>query len=110
MVTKIVSYRKKTSLLEEFGEVAWEGSPYGHIARWQNQRTVKEKHFLCVFVELLNHFLVFFPLQLFIKSNQGGEETTKINYLTFIGTPVQATNMNDFKRVRSSCSSLCLFV
>uniref|UniRef100_A0A3Q2PDF0 Thioredoxin-like 1 n=1 Tax=Fundulus heteroclitus TaxID=8078 RepID=A0A3Q2PDF0_FUNHE len=35
----------------------------------------------------------------FIKSNQGDEETTKINYLTFIGTPVQATNMNDFKRV-----------
>lgn len=38
-------------------------------------------------------------LQLFIKSNQGDEETTKVNYLTFIGTPVQATNMNDFKRV-----------
>ncbi|TRY54242.1 hypothetical protein DNTS_010107 [Danionella cerebrum] len=36
---------------------------------------------------------------LFIKSNQGDEETTKINYLTFIGTPLQATNMNDFKRV-----------
>ncbi|XP_057674980.1 thioredoxin-like protein 1 isoform X1 [Corythoichthys intestinalis] len=36
---------------------------------------------------------------LFIKSNQGDEETTKINYLTFIGNPVQATNMNDFKRV-----------
>uniref|UniRef100_A0A3Q3NKT2 Thioredoxin-like 1 n=1 Tax=Mastacembelus armatus TaxID=205130 RepID=A0A3Q3NKT2_9TELE len=36
---------------------------------------------------------------LFVKSNQGDEETTKINYLTFIGTPVQATNMNDFKRV-----------
>nr|AVD96635.1 thioredoxin-like protein 1 [Hippocampus abdominalis] len=36
---------------------------------------------------------------LFIKSNHGDEETTKINYLTFIGNPVQATNMNDFKRV-----------
>uniref|UniRef100_A0A673INR2 PITH domain-containing protein n=1 Tax=Sinocyclocheilus rhinocerous TaxID=307959 RepID=A0A673INR2_9TELE len=36
---------------------------------------------------------------LFIKSNQGDEETTKVNYLTFIGTPVQATNMSDFKRV-----------
>ncbi|XP_008322538.1 thioredoxin-like protein 1 [Cynoglossus semilaevis] len=36
---------------------------------------------------------------LFVKSNQGDEETTKIKYLTFIGTPVQATNMNDFKRV-----------
>lgn len=45
-----------------------------------------------------------FPPQIFVKSNQGDEETTKINYLTFIGTPVQATNMNDFKRVRRSCS------
>ncbi|XP_029435607.1 thioredoxin-like protein 1 isoform X1 [Rhinatrema bivittatum] len=36
---------------------------------------------------------------LFIQSNQGDEETTKITYFTFIGTPVQATNMNDFKRV-----------
>lgn len=47
---------------------------------------------------------VFFPHQLFIKSNQGDEETTKINYLTFIGTPVQATNMNDFRRVWASCN------
>lgn len=46
--------------------------------------------------------------QMFVKSNQGDEETTKINYLTFIGTPVQATNMNDFKRVWSSYSSLRL--
>lgn len=36
---------------------------------------------------------------MFIRSNLGDEETTKVNYLTFIGTPVQATNMNDFKRV-----------
>lgn len=49
-------------------------------------------------------------LKLFIKSNQGDEETTKINYLTFIGTPVQATNMNDFRRVRSSFSSSFLFL
>lgn len=45
------------------------------------------------------------PHQLFIKSNQGDEETTKINYLTFIGTPVQATNMNDFRRVWASCNN-----
>ncbi|CAD7670591.1 unnamed protein product [Nyctereutes procyonoides] len=32
-----------------------------------------------------------------LLSNQG-EETTRISYFTFIGTPVQATNMNDFKR------------
>ncbi|NP_001279832.1 thioredoxin-like protein 1 [Callorhinchus milii] len=36
---------------------------------------------------------------LFVKSNQGEEETTRIDFLTFIGTPVQATNMGDFKRV-----------
>ncbi|XP_052380879.1 thioredoxin-like protein 1 [Oncorhynchus keta] len=42
---------------------------------------------------------------MFVKNNQGDEETTKINYLTFIGTPVQATNMNDFKRVRSGIST-----
>lgn len=47
----------------------------------------------------------FISEQLFIKSNQGDEETTKINYLTFIGTPVQATNMNDFRRVWTSCNN-----
>ncbi|NXG50656.1 TXNL1 protein, partial [Psilopogon haemacephalus] len=36
---------------------------------------------------------------LFVQSNHGAKETTKISYFTFIGTPVQATNMNDFKRV-----------
>ncbi|XP_015269340.1 PREDICTED: thioredoxin-like protein 1 [Gekko japonicus] len=36
---------------------------------------------------------------LFVQSNQGDEEATRITYFTFIGTPVQATNMNDFKRV-----------
>ncbi|CAB3992499.1 thioredoxin 1, partial [Paramuricea clavata] len=36
---------------------------------------------------------------LFIKDNQGGEETTIINSLSFIGTTVAATNMSDFKRV-----------
>lgn len=36
---------------------------------------------------------------MFVQSNHGDEETTRITYFTFIGTPVQATNMNDFKRV-----------
>ena len=39
--------------------------------------------------------------QLFINDNQGGEETTVINSLSFIGVPVEATNMSDFKRVRN---------
>uniref|UniRef100_A0A8C4QSI9 Thioredoxin-like 1 n=1 Tax=Eptatretus burgeri TaxID=7764 RepID=A0A8C4QSI9_EPTBU len=35
----------------------------------------------------------------FIKDNHGAEETTRVTYLTFVGTPVQATNMSDFKRI-----------
>nr|XP_032834740.1 thioredoxin-like protein 1 [Petromyzon marinus] len=35
----------------------------------------------------------------FVKDNQGGEDTTRICYLSFIGTTVQATNMGDFKRI-----------
>jgi len=37
--------------------------------------------------------------QLFIKDNQDGSDKTHIDYLGFIGTPVNATNMADFKRV-----------
>jgi hypothetical protein len=36
---------------------------------------------------------------IFVQSNQGEEETTRIWYFTFIGSPVQTTNMNNFKRV-----------
>lgn len=36
---------------------------------------------------------------LFVNDNQGGEETTIIYSLSFIGQPVEATNMSDFKRV-----------
>ncbi|KAI8493678.1 PREDICTED: thioredoxin-like protein 1 isoform X2 [Branchiostoma belcheri] len=36
---------------------------------------------------------------IFVKDNQGEEETTVVNYLGFIGTPVSATNMTEFKRV-----------
>ncbi|XP_036872168.1 thioredoxin-like protein 1 isoform X1 [Manis javanica] len=45
---------------------------------------------------------------IFVQSNQGEEETTRISYFTFIGTPVQATNMNDFKR-RLSALTLPMF-
>lgn len=48
-------------------------------------------------ITVKNIFTIFW--QIFVQSNQGEEETTRISYFTFIGTPVQATNMNDFKRV-----------
>lgn len=38
-------------------------------------------------------------LQLFVKDNQKGTETTVIHYLSFIGSPVSTTNMSEFKRV-----------
>lgn len=38
-------------------------------------------------------------ITLFIKDNQEGGEVTQVDHLGFIGTPVGATNMNDFKRV-----------
>ena len=38
-------------------------------------------------------------LVIFFASNQGGEETTVIKYLKIIGSPVESTNMNDFKRI-----------
>lgn len=38
-------------------------------------------------------------LQFFFKDNQNGEETTQIDHLSVIGTPISTTNMNDFKRV-----------
>lgn len=36
---------------------------------------------------------------MFVKNNQGDEETTQIDRLGFIGCPVTTTNMNEFKRV-----------
>lgn len=38
-------------------------------------------------------------MQLFVKNNQTGAETTIIEYLGFIGSPISTTNMGDFKRV-----------
>merc|ERR1711976_84755 len=38
-------------------------------------------------------------ITLFVRDNQGGEETTQLDYLGFIGTPVGTTNMAEFKRV-----------
>jgi len=38
-------------------------------------------------------------LLIFVKDNQAGTDTTQIDRLTFIGCPLNATNMGDFKRV-----------
>ncbi|RWS28402.1 thioredoxin-like protein 1 [Leptotrombidium deliense] len=38
-------------------------------------------------------------LQLFVKDNQNGTETTRINYICLVGSPVSTTNMSDFKRI-----------
>ena len=38
-------------------------------------------------------------LQLFVKDNQGDEDETCLEYLSFYGPPLDVTNMKDFKRV-----------
>lgn len=38
-------------------------------------------------------------LTIFVKDNQTGKDTTRITQLTLIGSPVAATNMNEFKRI-----------
>ncbi|KAK8785486.1 thioredoxin-like [Amblyomma americanum] len=38
-------------------------------------------------------------LQIFVKDNQTGTETTRINYLVIYGSPINTTNMGEFKRV-----------
>lgn len=38
-------------------------------------------------------------LTIFVKDNQSGKETTRISQIILIGSPVAATNMNEFKRI-----------
>jgi thioredoxin len=38
-------------------------------------------------------------LQFFIKDNQSGSDVTVIEYISLIGSPIDSTNMKDFKRV-----------
>lgn len=38
-------------------------------------------------------------IQLFIKDNQSGGEVTQIDNLAIIGSPINTTNMGEFKRV-----------
>ena len=44
---------------------------------------------------------VFFS-QLFLKNNQNGAETTRLDALGLHGIPISVTNMGDFARVRES--------
>lgn len=38
-------------------------------------------------------------IQLFIKNNQSGGEVTQLDQLSFIGSPIVTTKMEDFKRI-----------
>lgn len=38
-------------------------------------------------------------VQFFVKDNQSGGEVTQINHFSIIGSPINTTNMGDFKRV-----------
>ncbi|XP_053975218.1 thioredoxin-like protein 1 [Hylaeus anthracinus] len=38
-------------------------------------------------------------LQIFVKDNQSGSETTRIDHLSIIGSPISTTNMGEFRRV-----------
>lgn len=38
-------------------------------------------------------------IQLFIRNNQSGEDVTQLDHLSFIGTPIVTTKMEDFKRI-----------
>ncbi|KAF2358305.1 PITH domain [Trinorchestia longiramus] len=38
-------------------------------------------------------------LTIFIQDNQSGDEVTRVNSIQVIGSPMQTTNMSDFKRV-----------
>ncbi|XP_054161432.1 thioredoxin-like protein 1 [Oppia nitens] len=38
-------------------------------------------------------------LLIFVENNQSNTEISRIDYLSIIGSPVSATNMNDFKRI-----------
>jgi thioredoxin len=38
-------------------------------------------------------------ITLFFRNNQSSSETTVVNYIKFIGSPLSVTNMNEFKRV-----------
>jgi len=38
-------------------------------------------------------------LLIFVKDNQSGAETTRIDHLAIYGSPLSTTNMNDFKRI-----------
>lgn len=52
-----------------------------------------------VLARVLYYALTLRYTQLFIKDNQGGSETTVVNHIGLFGSPLDTTNMSDFKRV-----------
>lgn len=38
-------------------------------------------------------------IQIFIKDNHGGGEITQLDHISFIGSPIITTKMEDFKRI-----------
>lgn len=38
-------------------------------------------------------------IQIFVKDNQSGSETTRIDHITIFGSPISTTNMGEFKRL-----------
>ena len=43
---------------------------------------------------------------MFVKDNQGGEDTTVIHTIQFIGEPREATNMAEFKRTAGTAGEV----
>ena len=52
----------------------------------------------CLFIVVV-YLFVCLCCQVFVQDNQGGAETTVVQYLGLFGSPLDTTNMKEFKRV-----------
>ena len=71
------------------------------FVKFQNVQSLTVSYMCsCIYTHTLSLSLSLslFP-QVFVQDNQGDEETTVIQYLGLFGTPLDTTNMKDFKRV-----------